>query len=145
MLIHLSHLKLVLEVGAGTQSLHDRVQAPFPDKVHQQTLPRLDPQIGQVGRGLADHLDALVNGEHARFVRVDEHGDNHLVELRRGSFEHIQVPKGHRIERAGAHRSRHTADLVAARMPIPLPICITPITISQMPTTRVRVTIELIG
>jgi hypothetical protein len=76
-------------------------------EVDHQPPAGLGPQIRQVAAGLLDHRDALIDAEHAGLLGVGEHGDDHLVELRGGPLEHVDVPQRHRIEGARADSATH--------------------------------------
>jgi hypothetical protein len=97
-LVHLSHLQLVFEVGAGAQTLHDGGHSARPDEVDHQTRSGLHPQIGQVCRRLLDHGDPLVEVEHPLLGGIRQDGHHHLVELGRGALEDVNVAQRHRVE-----------------------------------------------
>src|SRR4029077_419029 len=105
--VHLGHVQLVLEVGAGTQALDYgcwRARLPGPD---DQPRPGFDAQVGEVFGGLLDHRDALVGREHALLVGIHQHRHDDLVELGGGALEDVDVAEGHRIERSGAYGAAH--------------------------------------
>src|SRR4051794_37173695 len=105
--VHLRHLQLVVEIAHRAQPFdHDRGLLR-PAEVDQQAAEGLDPDIAVRLRHLAENLDALLDGEQARLVLVDQDPDDHLVEEPRGPADDVEVPVGDRVERAGTDRASH--------------------------------------
>src|SRR4051812_2041078 len=100
--VHLRHLELVVEVTDGAQALGDDLNVVFAAEVHDQAVEGVDANIGVVSCALLEELDALLDGEQTALRLVDEHGDDDLVVELGGPADDVEMPVGHRIERAGA-------------------------------------------
>src|SRR5690606_33675061 len=47
-----------------------------------------------------DHLGPFLDGEQARLVLVDQHGDDHLVVQTGGAADDVEMPVGDGVERS---------------------------------------------
>src|SRR3954466_4173600 len=97
--VELAHLQFVLEIGDRAQALDDRSGPNRAREVDDQDAERLCPDVAELRGGLLDERHTLLDSED-RLVLADghvDHGDDDLVELRRGASDDVEVPVGDRV------------------------------------------------
>jgi hypothetical protein len=88
-----------------SQTFDDHAGAARAHEVGQQPAKMRDLDVRDVGDRLADHLLALVQREE-RFalLRVDDDGDQDVLEDLRSALDDVEVADGQRVERARVDR-----------------------------------------
>src|SRR5688572_29146908 len=93
--VHEGHLQLVLVVRDGADAAHDGVRLLLDRVLDEQPLKEIDAQAAPAGRRLLqhilEHLAPLVDGEERPLFRVDEDGDDDLVEELRAAPDDVEV------------------------------------------------------
>ena len=98
--VHAGELKLVVEVGHGTNAAHHGFGLQCFGELNHQPVKSFHAHIRAIGQGLARHLQSLLQIEHGFFVMGAGHGDHHHVKHTRGAAHNVFVPQGNRIKRA---------------------------------------------
>ena len=75
--------------------------------VDEQALEAVDPDVGQVGDGVAQQLHALLDREQPGLARVDQHRHDQLVVEPGGPVDDVDVAVGDRVERTGTDGTSH--------------------------------------
>ena len=69
--------------------------------VHQQPVERIHFHVGKGAGHLAQHFHALGQREQRLLFGVAQHGYHQPAENLGAALDQVEVPVGHRIERAG--------------------------------------------
>ncbi len=96
-----SDSEFVFVVGDGAKSPENDAGVFLFGEVNQQAGEGFDFDVGEVGGGVGEGLESLVEGEVGGFVGVDPDGDDEFVIHFGGSFDDIEVTDGGGIERSG--------------------------------------------
>jgi hypothetical protein len=105
--VHVRHLQLVLEVGDGAQPAQHDLCALLARVLDEQSLEVVDLDARVLPDDVADHRDALLDGEERRLLRVVQHGHDDAVERAQAALEDADVSVRDRVERAGIDRDAH--------------------------------------
>src|SRR4051812_39904934 len=78
--VQLVHLELVLEVRDHAKALHDHLRVPASREVDDELLEHVDLDVRDVGEGLADEVDALLDRQQGVLVlRIPDDADDDAV------------------------------------------------------------------
>ena len=98
--VHLRHLHLTLEIGNGTESLHDEVAVLGAGEINHQAIEHGDAHGGQVGERFVQHRLALGEvEERLALLRVAHRRHHDLVEQHHGRLDDLEVAVVERVER----------------------------------------------
>lgn len=96
-----SDSEFIFVVGDGAESAEDDAGVFLLGEVDEEPGKGFDFDVGEVGSGVGEGLESLVEGEVGGFVGVNSDGDDEFVVHFGGSFDDIEVADGGGIERSG--------------------------------------------
>ena len=110
------HLELPLEVRDHAQPLDHRARAVLAREVDHQLAEDVDDDVVELGEGVLEERDPLLDRERRLLVlRVAHDADHHAVEVRGRTPDHVDVPEGHGVEGARVDGDDRVTVVVMAR------------------------------
>ena len=115
--VGVGHLELRFEVAHSAQSADDEAGPDLRAVVHGQAVEAVHLDLAPAQRlflaeRLRDGRDTVLESQHGRLARVDEHAHDELVEDRRRPPDDVEVAERDRIERARVERGVHAPSSV---------------------------------
>jgi hypothetical protein len=108
-------LHLDLEVADRAQAADDGGRIARSGELDRQAIERVDvdPLVRYVVRleGGADDLDALLDRQQGRLLRIGQYGDDDRIEHRGGALDDVEVAVRDRVERAWVDRDAHPSSV----------------------------------
>src|SRR3954452_18873222 len=114
-MVHLRHLELVVEVADRPQALDDHLDRVGLAEVDDQPVEAVDDDVAVLLRRLAEHLGALLEGEHPLLRGVHADSDDDLVVQVAGAADDVEVAQGDGVEGPGADGASHDPVTLATR------------------------------
>ena len=108
--INLCHLQFIIEICHSTQTLDDGCHPMSAAVLDQKSIPRINDDIGEIFGVLADHLNPLGNREKTGLAAIFQNRDDHLIEVRAGSLDNVEVSVGDGVEGSRTNGALHNAN-----------------------------------
>lgn len=109
--VHERHLQLVLVIGDGADAAHDGVSLLLDGVLHQEPLEAIDRQAARARLDAAERVAQnrlpLFDREQRLLLRVDDDGDDDLVEEVAAATDDVEVTVRDGIEGAGIDGTSH--------------------------------------
>ena len=88
--------------------IHDRLRLPLVREVDDELAEYVDLDVREIRERVVQELHALLDREHRLLVvRVADDTDDDAVEDARRARDHVEMPVGDGVVRAGADRGDH--------------------------------------
>lgn len=103
-MVDLSHLKLILKIGAGSKTLYDYIGTFAFGIVRQKLTGTIHFHIGNMGCDSLNQIYTLSLGEHlALLSSVDHNANDQLIKDFCSTLNNVQMADGNRIKAAGVN------------------------------------------
>lgn len=107
MAVHERHIELKLEVGKRAETADNGVGFLFAGKFDEEAVEGSDGDVGHSGRGCAEEVKALLNGEEGAFAGIVCHGQGDAVKEAGGTAQDVDMAVGDGVEGTGIDAVLH--------------------------------------